>query len=89
MKTERERINNRSRLLWEVGLMANKKGVAFFEAGSWYHRIKILQKNGTTKYSKRADLQQPKKQRQVTTNMKKNKKRHIGLTIFLLLQILI
>lgn len=33
--------------------MANKKSVAFFEAGSWYHRTKLLQKDGTTKYSKR------------------------------------
>lgn len=33
--------------------MANKKSTAFFEAGSWYHRIKILQKDGTTKYSKK------------------------------------
>ena len=33
--------------------MANKKSVAFCEAGSWYHRIKVLQKDGTTKYSKR------------------------------------
>ncbi len=65
--------------------MANKKSTAFFEAGSWYHRIKMVQLN----IQKRADLQQPKKQRQVTTNMKKNIKRHIGLTIFLLLQILI
>ena len=33
--------------------MANKKSTASFEAGSWYHRIKILQKDGTTKYSKK------------------------------------
>ena len=33
--------------------MANKKSVAFCEAGSWYHRIKVLQKDGTTKYSKK------------------------------------
>jgi len=33
--------------------MANKKSVAFFEAGSWYHRIKLLQEDGTTKYSKK------------------------------------
>ena len=25
--------------------MANKKSVAFFEAGSWYHRTKLLQKD--------------------------------------------
>lgn len=30
-----------------------KKTVAFFEAGSWYHRVKILQEDGTTKYSKK------------------------------------
>lgn len=33
--------------------MTNKKNVAFFEAGSWYHRIKVLQEDGTTKYSKK------------------------------------
>lgn len=33
--------------------MANKKSIAFFEAGSWYHRVKLLQEDGTTKYSKR------------------------------------
>ena len=33
--------------------MANKKSVAFFEAGSWYHRIKLLQEDGTTIYSKK------------------------------------
>lgn len=33
--------------------MANKKSAAFFEAGSWYHRVKMLQKDGTTKYSKK------------------------------------
>lgn len=31
----------------------NKRATAFFEAGSWYHRIKILQEDGSTKYSKR------------------------------------
>lgn len=33
--------------------MANKKSIAFFEAGSWYHRIKVLREDGTTKYSKK------------------------------------
>ena len=33
--------------------MANKKSIAFYEAGSWYHRIKRLQEDGTTKYSKK------------------------------------
>ncbi len=33
--------------------MANKKSAVFFEAGSWYHRIKLLQEDGTTKYSKK------------------------------------
>ncbi|MCC8103998.1 MAG: hypothetical protein LIP11_17710 [Clostridiales bacterium] len=26
--------------------MANKKSTAFFEAGSWYHRVRILQDAG-------------------------------------------
>lgn len=30
-----------------------KKSVAFFEAGSWYHRVKILREDGTTSYSKK------------------------------------
>lgn len=40
--------------------MAENKSVAFFEAGSWYHRIKLLQKDGTTKYSKRGGFQTEK-----------------------------
>lgn len=34
-------------------MMGAKKGTAFYEAGSWYHRLKILQEDGTTKYSKK------------------------------------
>ncbi|MCM1124703.1 MAG: site-specific integrase [Eubacterium sp.] len=30
-----------------------KKSTAFFEAGSWYHRVKILKEDGTTSYSKK------------------------------------
>ncbi len=30
-----------------------KKSVAFFEAGSWYHRVKVLREDGTTSYSKK------------------------------------
>ena len=33
--------------------MAKNKSPAFYEAGSWYHRIKVLQEDGTTKYSKK------------------------------------
>lgn len=40
--------------------MANKKSVAFFEAGSWYHRFKQLQEDGTTKYSKKGGFQTEK-----------------------------
>ena len=40
--------------------MANKKSVAFFEAGSWYHRIKLLQEDGSTKYSKKGGFQTEK-----------------------------
>lgn len=36
-----------------------KKTVAFFEAGSWYHRVKILQEDGTTKYSKKGGFATP------------------------------
>lgn len=31
----------------------NTKSVAFYEAGSWYHRVKILKADGTTKYTKK------------------------------------
>lgn len=40
--------------------MAGKKGVVFFEAGSWYHRVKQLQQDGTTKYSKKGGFQTEK-----------------------------
>lgn len=40
--------------------MASKKSVAFFEGGSWYHRIKLLQEDGTTKYSKKGGFQTEK-----------------------------
>lgn len=40
--------------------MANKKSVVFFEAGSWYHRIKLLQEDGSTKYSKKGGFQTEK-----------------------------
>ena len=33
--------------------MTKKSGVAFFEGSSWFHRVKLLQDDGTTKYSKR------------------------------------
>ena len=31
----------------------SKTGVAFYEGSSWFHRIKVLQEDGTIKYSKR------------------------------------
>ena len=37
--------------------MAKGKSVAFFEAGSWYHRLKLLQNDGTTKYTKKGGFQ--------------------------------
>ena len=33
--------------------MANRRSSVFFEAGSWYHRLKLLQDDGTTKYTKK------------------------------------
>lgn len=32
---------------------ATKKGVAFYEETSWFHRVKLLQPDGSVKYSKR------------------------------------
>lgn len=40
--------------------MANRKSAAFFEAGSWYHRTKLLQEDGTTKYSKKGGFRTEK-----------------------------
>lgn len=37
--------------------MADRKGVAFFERGSWYHRFKLFQEDGTTKYSKKGGFE--------------------------------
>lgn len=34
-------------------MSGKKSGVAFFEGSSWFHRVKLLQDDGTTKYSKR------------------------------------
>lgn len=34
-----------------------KKGVAFYEGSSWFHRVKLLQEDGTVKYSKRGGFQ--------------------------------
>lgn len=33
--------------------MRSVKGIAFYEAGSWYHRVKILKEDGTTRYTKK------------------------------------
>ena len=40
--------------------MANKNSIAYFEAGSWYHRVKLLQEDGSTKYSKRGGFRTEK-----------------------------
>ena len=34
-------------------MSSNHKSVAFYEAGSWYHRLKVLKEDGTTGYSKK------------------------------------
>lgn len=39
--------------------MSVKKSAPFFEAGSWYHRVKVLQEDGTTKYSKKGGFATP------------------------------
>ena len=36
----------------EVSLIGTK-GYAFYEAGSWYHRLKVLRQDGTTRYNKK------------------------------------
>lgn len=37
--------------------MARKRDSAFFEAGSWHHRLKVLKADGMTKYSKKGGFQ--------------------------------
>lgn len=34
-------------------MSSNNKSLAFYEAGSWCHRLKVLQEDGTTRYSKK------------------------------------
>lgn len=36
---------------------AKKNGVAFYEGTSWFHRVKLLQPDGSVKYSKRGGFQ--------------------------------
>ncbi len=36
---------------------AKKKGVAFYEGNAWVHRTKLLQPDGSVKYSKRGGFQ--------------------------------
>ena len=35
----------------------NKMGNAFYEGNSWFHRVKLLQTDGTVKYSKKGGFQ--------------------------------
>lgn len=44
--------------------MADRKGTAFFERGSWYHRFKLLQEDGTTYYSKKGGFKTAKEAEQ-------------------------
>ncbi|MDO4277183.1 MAG: site-specific integrase, partial [Eubacteriales bacterium] len=37
--------------------LGKKKGIAFYEGTSWFHRVKLLQPDGTVKYSKRGGFQ--------------------------------
>lgn len=40
-----------------MSLNCKKSGVAFYEGSSWYHRVKLLQPDGTVKHSKRGGFQ--------------------------------
>ena len=44
--------------------MADRKGAVFFERGSWYHRFKLFQEDGTTKYSKKGGFKTAKEAEQ-------------------------
>ncbi len=37
--------------------MAEHKDIAFFESGSWYHRVRVLRPDGSTCYRKRGGFQ--------------------------------
>ena len=73
-----------------------KKGVAFYEGTSWFHRVKILQEDGTVKYSKRGGFQSEReaeasyykyeeefKKASRKYQMEKNKDKDIGLKDYL------
>ncbi len=47
-----------------MSLAADRKGIAFFERGSWYHRFKLLLEDGTTKYSKKGGFKTVKEAEQ-------------------------
>lgn len=40
-------------------MAAKNKSPAFYEGSSWFHRVKILQEDGSTKYSKRGGFSTP------------------------------
>ena len=40
-----------------VKQQAKKKAVAFYEGNAWVHRVKLLQPDGSVKYSKRGGFQ--------------------------------
>lgn len=42
----------------------SNKSPAFFEGSSWFHRVKVLQPDGTTKYSKRGGFATPEEAEQ-------------------------
>ncbi len=45
-------------------MVKNNKSPAFFEGSSWFHRVKVLQPDGTTKYSKRGGFATPEEAEQ-------------------------
>lgn len=49
-----------------------KNGVAFYEGNAWVHRVKLLQPDGSVKYSKRGGFHSDTKRKQVITDMRKN-----------------
>lgn len=61
--------------------MAKNKSPAFYEAGSWYHRIKVLQEDGTTKYSKKGGFTTAKDAEESYKSYESSIRMHTGLII--------
>lgn len=58
-----------------VKQQAKKKAVAFYEGNAWVHRVKLLQPDGSVKYSKRGGFQSEEEAEASYYNMRKNSRK--------------